>query len=396
MTFPLPPDPTGTILGRRTFLRGAALALAGAPLGRLAGQPPAGPETTAAGLIVRSREPQNLEFPVGRLDRVITPNELFYVRNHFPAPTVDAAAWRLKVEGHVARPVELTLEAIRKLPAVTLPATLECCGNNRADLSPKTKGVQWGPGAVSTAEWTGVPLGAVLEMAGIRPGAVEVVLEGADRGTVADPPSPGPIPFARSLPLAKALRPEVLLAHTMNGVPLPAAHGAPLRAVVAGWYGVASIKWLTRLIVTDRPFQGFYQTYDYSVWDRSIGVPQLRVVTGMEVKSLVSHPAPQEAVPAGKPYKIRGAAWAGEHTVTTVEVSTDGGQSWGAARLLGQATPFTWRLWEFDWNAPAVGPAKVLARATDDAGRTQPLTRDPDRKNYVINHLIPVAVEVRG
>src|SRR5262249_45961604 len=143
------------------------------------------------------------------LDSFLTPNELFYVRNHFPQPAVDAKAWRLKVEGAVERPLELTVEQVRELPSRTLPLTLECAGNGREFLVPKTKGVQWGLGAVSTAEWTGVPLGVVLERAGVRPGAVEVILEGADRGVPGNEPKPvTPIAFARSLPLDKARRPE--------------------------------------------------------------------------------------------------------------------------------------------------------------------------------------------
>src|SRR5262249_10503601 len=148
-----------------------------------------------------------------------------------------------------------------KLPATTTPLTLECAGNGRAFLEPKAKGVPWQLGAISTAEWTGVPLATILERAGVRPDAVDVVLEGADGGLVANDPKPtGPIRFARGLSLAKALKPEVILAHQMNGEALPDAHGYPLRAVIGGWYGMASIKWLSRIVVTTRPFHGYEQT----------------------------------------------------------------------------------------------------------------------------------------
>src|SRR5262249_49811328 len=160
-----------------------------------------------------------------------------------------------------------------KLPSRTIPALLECAGNGRAFLVPRARGVAWQLGAVGTAEWTGVPLSAILDRAGVRAGAVEVILEGADSGEFReDPQAPGPIHCARSLPLEKARQQEVLLAYRMNGAEITAAHGYPLRAVVPGWYGMASVKWLTRLVVSDRPFQGFFQSIDYTYFERRHGL----------------------------------------------------------------------------------------------------------------------------
>src|SRR5262249_7732829 len=156
------------------------------------------------------------------------------------------------------------------------------------------------------------------------------------------------------------------LAYKMNGVDLPVAHGAPLRAVVPGWYGVASIKWLTRIVVTDRPFTGYYQTFDYSTFGRRDGLPVMVPITEMEVKAEVARPLRNEVVAANADYRVHGAAWTGESEVTKVEVSTDGGQTWTAARLLDKAFPFAWRLWEYTWRTPArPGRAVVMARATD-------------------------------
>jgi DMSO/TMAO reductase YedYZ molybdopterin-dependent catalytic subunit len=234
-------------LDRRGFLRGAAAMLAALRVSPAWGQSP-----DAGELIPRQKEPINLEFPFAKLDSFLTPNDRFYVRNHFPIPKLEADTWRLKVEGAVKKELELTYDQLRKLPSRTVTATLECAGNNRAYLVPKAKGVPWELGAVSTAEWTGVPLATVLELAGMDDRAVEVVLEGADRGEVSSAirPANPKLSFARSLPLAKARKPEVLLAYRMNGKELPVNHGFPLRAVVSGWYGMASIKWLQRLIVT--------------------------------------------------------------------------------------------------------------------------------------------------
>jgi DMSO/TMAO reductase YedYZ molybdopterin-dependent catalytic subunit len=382
-------------LGRRDFLRRAAVA--GVPL-LAAGRPSAaaaGPP--APRLIPRVKDPVNLELPFASLNGFLTPNDLFYVRNHYAQPSLDRARWRLEVLGAVRERLSLSYDQLAKMAARTAALTLECAGNGRAFLVPKAKGVPWQLGAVSTAEWTGVPLAAVLDLAGPLPDAVEVILEGADKG---DPKKegqpPGLVSFARSLPLAKARRPEVLLAYRMNGAELPAAHGFPLRAVVGGWYGMASVKWLTRVVVTTKPFLGFDQTFDYAVWERREGLPTLTPITEVDVKASIARPAAGEVIPAGRAYRVHGAAWAGESEVTKVELSADGGRTWAAATLLGRPVPFCWRLWEYRWRPSAAGKVELRARATDGRGRTQPAARDPGRRNYMISHVVPVPVEVRG
>ena len=391
----------GGMTNRRTFLRGAVAATAlpflpPLPAGRVAGAERPTDAAGFPGLIVREQEPQNLEFPFPTLDSLLTPNTRFYVRNHFVAPKLEARDWRLKVEGAVERPLELTYDDLLKMASRTQTALLECAGNGRVFLTPKASGVAWELGAASNAEWAGVPLAALLDRAGVRGSAVEVILEGADAGEIKDEPkSPGKISFARSLPLDKARKPEVLLAHKMNGDDLPAAHGFPVRAVVPGWYGMASVKWLTRVVVTDRPFQGYFQSLSYTSFERVNGLPSMVPVTELEVKAEVARPAHGEVVPSGADYRVHGAAWTGESEVAKVEVSTDGGKTWAEARLLGEATPFTWRLWEYAWRPTEKGGATVMARATDKKGRTQPEKRDPDRRAYRISHVLPVEVEVR-
>lgn len=384
-------------LSRRELLRAAPLAAA-APLlaGRAAAVQPT--EQWFPGMIVRQLEPQNLEMPFSFLvDRTVT-NERFFVRSHFAAPAVDPKTFKLTVEGHVEKPLELTLADLRKLGETTTPITLECAGNGRVFLVPQARGLQWGHGAAGNADWTGVPLAAVLKEARPKAGAVEVVLFGADKGAItADPATPGAIHFSRGLPMAKAQKPEVLLAWGMNGEDLPAAHGAPLRAVVGGWYGMASVKWLNRIVVTDRPYAGYFQTMDYSIYSRtSGGEPEVVPVTAIQPKAVIARPTLDEVVPRGKPRGVIGAAWAGENRVAKVEFSSDGGKTWAAADLDKDDRPFCWRFWRFAWQVPdAAGPVQLVARCTDDRGNTQPEKRDPDRRSYMINHLVPVRVLVR-
>jgi DMSO/TMAO reductase YedYZ molybdopterin-dependent catalytic subunit len=347
------------------------------------------------GKIVRSEEPLNLEMPFGNLDGFITPTKSFYVRTHFPIPKIDKNKWRLRVEGEVQTPLEINYDELLKLESKKIPATLECAGNNRDFLEPKVKGVQWGLGAVGNAEWTGVPLSILLERAGIKPSAREVILEGSDRGKLEDLKGPrGDLNFARSIPLEKAR--DVLLAYKMNDVDLPTEHGFPVRAIVPGWYAVASIKWLQRIVLTDQPFKGYYQTLDYAFWKRRGDLAELVALSEMQIKAEIARPAKGETVPANSNVRAHGAAWTSDGEITKVEFSSDGGDTWNEAKLLGESKPATWRLWEFNWKTPArSGNATLIARATDSKGRTQPMERDPDRGTYMINHLLPIAVEVR-
>jgi DMSO/TMAO reductase YedYZ molybdopterin-dependent catalytic subunit len=191
-------------------------------------------------------------------------------------------------------------------------------------------------------------------------------------------------------------RADVLLAYKMNGGELPPEHGFPLRAIVPGWYAMASIKWLQRIIVTDQLFTGYYQTIDYAYWKRRDAVAELTPLTEMQLKAQIAKPAQGETVPADSSVRVHGAAWTCDGEITTVELSTDGGTTWDQANLLGDSKPNTWRLWEFSWQTPArPGKQTLIARATDSFGRTQPGQRDPDRGTYMINHMLSITVEVK-
>jgi DMSO/TMAO reductase YedYZ molybdopterin-dependent catalytic subunit len=348
------------------------------------------------GRIVRGEDPLNLEMPFTTLDQFITPTKSFYVRTHFTIPAIDRDAWWLHVEGEVKNPFAINYEELLKLESRTIAVTLECAGNNRNFLEPKAKGVQWGLGAVGTAEWTGVPLSILLDRAVIKSNAREVILEGADGGMLDNPKSPpGQLKFARSIPLSKASA-DILLAYKMNGSELPPEHGFPLRAVVPGWYAMASIKWLQRVIVTDQPFTGYYQTMDYAYWRRRGDIAELTPLTEMQIKAQIAHPAEGEVVTANSNVRVRGAAWTSDGEITKVDLSTDGGATWNEAKLLGESKLNAWRLWEFDWETPSKpGKQTLIARATDSNGRRQPVQRDLDRGTYMINHLLSIEVEVK-
>jgi DMSO/TMAO reductase YedYZ molybdopterin-dependent catalytic subunit len=348
------------------------------------------------GRILRGEVPLNLEMPFETLEGFLTPTESFYVRTHFPIPSINKDAWWLRVEGEVEKPFAINYEELIALSSVTVAATLECAGNNRNFLEPKVKGVQWRLGAVGTAEWTGVPLSALLDRAGVKPNASEVILEGADGGMLEDPKGPpGELRFARSIPLSKA-RADVVLAYKMNGVDLPPQNGFPLRAVVPGWYAMASVKWLQRIIVIDRPFTGYYQMIDYAYWNRREDIAERTPLTELQVKAQIAKPAEDETVPANSSVRVHGAAWTSGGEITKVELSTNGGASWNETTLIDKAIPNAWRRWEYQWRTPSKpGKQILIARATDSQGRIQPVERDADRGTYMINHVLPIEVEVR-
>ncbi len=335
--------------------------------------------------------PENSETPLEGLRSWVTPNRLFFVRNHFHVPALDLATWRLQVEGCVGRPRDWTWEELATLPERTVFATVECAGNGRSFLLPRPAGVPWGAGAVGHAEWTGVPLRLVLEQAGLRPEAVEVLFEGADRGT--EPDHPEPMAFERSLPLAKALDPDTLLALRMNGEPLEPSHGFPVRLFVPGWYGVASVKWLCRIAVLDRPFRGYFQGTKYTVQKRAATGLDAVVVGPMAIKSEVIRPHDGAELGVGT-NRVFGVAWAGEQAVAAVEVSTDAGRTWSRADLVGPQARYSWTLWEYFWEVAQPGRYTLLARALAADGRTQPREHDPLHGGYLIHHSRPVAVQV--
>lgn len=353
-------------------------------------------QLVSAGLVIRQKEPKNLEAPFDRLDSHLTPTELFYIRSHFSIPALDRASYKLCIDGAVRSPLALSYDELRSMPSETRVATLECAGNSRVFLVPQVQGAQWELGAVSNAEWTGVPLRALLDRAGLADDACEIVLEGADRGTPKEEPMPPiPISYSWSLPRAKALRSEVLIAYQMNGRELPRDHGFPVRAIVPGHYGMASVKWLTGIQAVREPFHGYWQTTDYAYWTMMEGKPVRRPLGEMQVKSQIARPRVYETLAPNRIYTISGAAWAGETSVTEIAVSTDGGQTWTEAEFVDPVRLHAWRRWKLDWRTPQEpGQYTLLARARDAAGVIQPDKHDRNYGTYVINYPLPIEVFV--
>ena len=335
---------------------------------------------------------RNHGLPLETLRDPITPVGLHYLLIHFDIPEVDMQAWRLRIGGVVERPLELTLDELRARPKQTHAVTLECAGNGRALLSPRAVSQPWLSEAVGTAAWTGTPLAPLLEEAGLLPDALEVVFTGIDRGVQ------GGVEHAyeRSLPVAEALRGDVLLAYAVNGRPLPPQHGFPLRLIVPGWYGMTHVKWLAAVTVVAEPFQGWQQAEAYTLHqsEEDAGTP----VTRMLPRALLAPPGIPDFMSrsrylAAGPCLLAGRAWSGWGPVERVEVSVDGAATWADAALDEPLADYAWRGWRHSWDA-GPGEHELCCRATDAAGNVQPLEAPWNLGGYCNNAIQRVRVTV--
>jgi len=337
---------------------------------------------------------RNHAMPLEALRHPITPVGLHYLLVHYDIPAVDPATFRLEVSGNVERELSLTLDDIRARPAAELAVTLECAGNGRALLEPRPMSQPWLLEAVGTARWRGTPLRALLKEAGIRDGSVEIAFAGLDRGVENEEEQR----YERSLSIFEAMRADVLLAYEMNGEPLPPQHGFPLRLVVPGWYGMASVKWLTEITVLDRAFRGFQQAYAYRLRQEEDeeGAPLARIVP----RALMAPPGIPEfhsrcrIVDAG-PCLLEGRAWSGFGAIDVVEVSADGGKTWTAAELEYDVdSPWAWSAWRLEWEAEP-GEYELCCRARDEAENVQPVEAEWNLGGYANNAVQRVPVTVR-
>jgi DMSO/TMAO reductase YedYZ molybdopterin-dependent catalytic subunit len=319
---------------------------------------------------------------------------MHYVLTHYDVPFLDASTWSLSIDGAVDRPTTLTLYELAAMPTVSMPVTLECAGNGRALLEPRPVSQPWLLEAVGTAEWTGVPVATLLDRVGLAGDAVDVVFVGADRGVEGDEEQD----YARALRVEDARRDGVILAFLMNGRALPPAHGFPVRLVVPGWYGMASVKWLTTIRVIKEGFAGYQHVRSYRWRDEpeDEGIPLDRI----RVRSLIAPPGVPEFQPRTRRVRpgvvdVEGRAWSGGGDVIRVEVSTDGGDTWDDATLDPPLGPRAWCRFSYRWHA-APGHTVLMSRATDVTGATQPLDPDWNVGGYANNAVHRVEVLVEG
>ena len=386
------------MISRREFIVGASAALGGVGAFR--------PLLSCAademseipgkhGMTVRSLRFLDLEMPVEYANSFITPVEHFFVRNHMHEPsTLDPGEWRLSIGGEVEKRLTLTLAELKKMEQHTVVNTLECAGNGRAFALPHVPGVQWEKGAVGTARFSGPRLRYLLERAGVRPTGKHVMFRGLDE-------VPGKVPaFIRSIPIEKATDRDTLVALHMNGPALTKHHGFPARALVPGWIGAASCKWLTEVKVLDKEFEGNFMSPGYRMPNQpvkpgeAVKVEDTHPATALNVKSLIVSPRDGASMKS-RDMHVQGVAWAGEADIAKVEVSTDSGASWQPAKLGKEHSHYAWRFWSYAWNLPKPGAYTLMSRATDNQGRTQPDSVQWNPSGYLINVVDRVEIHVQ-
>jgi len=382
----------GGALGRA----GRALAeedplLAGRPLVRY-------PEKTD--LILLTSRPPQLETPMQYFDRAITPNEAFFVRYHlFPVPTsVDLATWRLKIVGHVDRPLELSMADLQsKFPRVTLTAVAQCAGNSRGRFSPRVFGGQWGDGAMGNAQWAGARMRDILTAASVRPGTLEVSFDGLDQ-----PAFPSVPDLVKRLTLDRIMDdPDVLVAYEMNGQPLPMLNGYPARLIVPGWYATYWVKNLSLITVLDKPFEGFWMNPAYRIPDNPCGcvapgtAPKHTVpISRMTVRSFIIAPVTGARLPAGSPVPLKGIAFDGGYGIREVELSDDGGSTWRRAQLGPDLGLYSFREWFATWQPPRPGSYRLMVRAFNTIGESQDAEPLWNPAGYLRNSIEHIDVQV--
>lgn len=343
-------------------------------------------ESVATRVVIKP-DPYNAEAPPSAFADETTAPALHYVRSNFAVPTLHRRDYALHIDGAVDASIALPWAALLALPRVESLVTMECAGNDRLGMRPVPAGEPWASGAVSTARWGGVRLRDVLAQVELANDVVEILCTGADAGVRDD--APDPITFARALPLAVAQHPSTVLAMEMNGAPLPPEHGAPLRLIVPGWYGMANVKWVVRLSALRTPYTGYFQRQRY-VYDEADG---LTPVTHARVKSLITTPLEGARLPSGG-CTVRGWAWSGAGPITGVEVAIGGGASWHPAVLGRAAGAHAWTPWWLELPSLPAGRLTIASRATDATGARQPDRIAWNRLGYGNNAVRPVTVHV--
>ncbi len=406
---PSAPDPA---LARRRFLARAAglsaLAAAGSGVAQRALAQAAPPLVDPTGTIpngtvlaakipdfpVHSARPLTWSVPAEYHDFDVTPTDRMFIRNNLLTPDLGATNHVLRVRGLVDKPLDLPLAELKKLRSFTTQAMVECAGSGRAGFQPRPSGTPWLPtGGMGCPTWTGVSLADVLKLAGVKAGAVHVAFSGDDIPAVPTAPK-----VIRSIPLAKALERHTMIAWGMNGGDLPRIHGYPLRMVVPGWVGSASIKWLSGIEVLDAPFKGTYMDGSYRIPQPPVPPgsrlpPGSPITEAWPVKSMITLPGPGDRYRAGGLLVVRGSAWAGDHGIERVDLSVGGG-AWQPANLAPSGDKYAWRRFRLEVPLTQPGELVILARATDEKGNTQPVSATWNPLGYFWNSIHRVGIVV--
>jgi sulfite oxidase len=355
-----------------------------------------------AGMVVYSRKFLTMEMSMAALNSWITPANTFFVRNNAIMPSsIDVGKWELRVTGEVRKPVTINFRELTALTKKSVTNTIECAGNGRAFYDPRIGGVPWRKGAVGNATFEGPRLRDLLRLAGLKPSAHHVAFAGLDTAPE------GAERFIRSIPLEKALEENSLIATHMNGAPLTMPHGFPARALIPGWIGSASIKWLQEITVLDHEYVGAYMDPGYRVPaeqleshspNDSADKKRTLPLTSLHLKSIIAKPDENAVInfSEGRNVSVRGAAWSGEKPVASVEISTDGGSTWQAATLGLEHARYAWRLWEYEWKPPAPGSYQLVSRARDTYGNRQPDKPAWNAGGYLWNGVDRVSIQVHA
>jgi DMSO/TMAO reductase YedYZ molybdopterin-dependent catalytic subunit len=352
-------------------------------------------------LILLTSRPPQLETPMKYFETAITPADAFYVRYHTLPPTdVDLATWRLKIGGQVDKPLNLSMADLEsQFPAVTVTAVNQCSGNSRGYFSPRVFGGQWAHGAMGNAEWTGARLRDILTAAGVKQGSVDVTFQGLDR-----PPLPSVAHFAKSLSVARVMQdPNVIVAYRINGQALPMLNGFPARLVVPGWYATYWVKNLSEINVLNREFDGFWMRRAYLIPDTSCGCIEpgttpagMVPISRMNVRSFITSPQDGTQLRTGTTATIKGIAFDGGEGIEAVMLSFDQGATWRRAQLGKDLGNYSFREWSYTWTRPAAGRYRILVRAVNRIGESQPTAALWGPSGYLRNVVEQVSVSVAG
>ncbi len=389
---------------RRSFLRAAGAVTAMAAIGDIptkvfASGPRMAKFPEKTDLILLTSRPPQLETPIQYFKQLITPNEALFVRWHISGiPTsVDLNEWRLAVGGNTERELRLSMDDLKKFEKITYTAVIQCSGNGRSFFEPRVAGGQWGNGAMGNVKWGGARLKDILNQAGIKAGSVDVSFNGLD-----GPPLPTVPDFVKSLQIDKAMEDDIIVAYEMNGEPLPMLNGFPARLIVPGWYATYWVKSLSVITVLSKPFEEFWMKSAYRIPDNECGcvppgaVPKKTVpINRMTTRSLIVEPASSTSVNVNKPVEIMGIAFSGGHSIKDVILSTDGGKTWGEARLGEDKGKYSWVQWFYSWRPEKPGKYTLLARATNTIGESQPFEGLWNPPGYLWNKVEKTEVIVK-